>query len=626
MRVPIRYPALLWTAVVATAFCLTVGALMAFDFVARGKYELFDTPEYLALKQQLRDRPGDAELQQAIREMDLRMRDEYFRNRQFMATGVHLLIGGAVVALVAARWAAAVRGTTFQPAPLDTAVDEETRAQRVARWATVGVVAVVAATLASAGLYSEPVTPVETAQLTAGPQAKPTDAAAVPSDSVSAANVQPVPDSQRAPDAEPAPDIQPTRDVKPEPAADQAADMPPYEAYLQQWPRFRGPTGSGVSPVTDVPTAWSVPDNTGIVWKTPVPLPGPNSPVVWQQRVLLSGATADEQAVFCFDANSGQLQWRHDFTATKPADGKELEVMDATGFAAPTMATDGVRAYAIFATGDVVAITLEGDVLWRKNLGVPKNHYGHASSLATYRDLLIIQLDQGQKEDGLSRLLALRGATGEVAWEAKREVPCSWSSPIVVEHGGRWMVITCVNPWVIAYAPEDGSELWRANCLRGEVGPSPVCVDGVVYAANETGGMAAVRADGTGDVTETHILWTTDIDVPDVCSPLVTDKYVLLVTHGLLACFDRTEGETESREPLWEEELDEVVSSSPSQVGNLVYLFSEDGKAWIVEPQADACKRIGECPMDESIRTSPAFAPGRIYVRGQDHLFCIGTN
>ena len=192
------------------------------------------------------------------------------------------------------------------------------------------------------------------------------------------------------------------------------------------------------------------------------------------------------------------------------------------------------------------------------------------------------------------------------------------------------MVITCVNPWLIAYSPADGSELWRAKCLGGEVGPSPVFVDGVVYAANEASGLAAVRADGTGDVTRTHIQWTTDIDVPDICSPLVTDKFVLLLAHGMLACFDRAPGASaaegsEVREPLWEEDLLEEVSSSPSQVGNLVYLFSEEGKAWIIEPQADACKRVGEFEMGEPVRSSPAFQPGRIYIRGQEHLFCIGT-
>jgi outer membrane protein assembly factor BamB len=408
-----------------------------------------------------------------------------------------------------------------------------------------------------------------------------------------------------------------------------SATLPAYDAYLQHWPRFRGPTGSGAVTFPEIPTQWSVPDNEGLLWKTAVPLPGHNSPVVWEQRVFLSGATETEQAVFCFDADSGSLDWRHDVPPTPP-ETDELDVMDATGYAAPTTATDGLRVYAIFATGDVVAVSLDGQRQWHKYLGLPKNPYGHASSLATYEDLVIVQWDQGSAQAGLSRLIALRGATGEVAWEVPREVPASWASPIVVRHEGRWMVIVAVNPWLIAYSPTDGQELWRAKCLGGEVGPSPVFVDGVAYAANEMGGFAAVRADGSGDVTDTHVVWTTDIGVPDVCSPLVTDRFVLLISHGLLACFDREPadadpGDSEPREPLWEEDLLEEVSSSPSQVGDLIYLFSEEGKAWILRPGADACERLAELDMGEPVKASPAFQPGRMYVRGHDHLFCIGT-
>ena len=310
------------------------------------------------------------------------------------------------------------------------------------------------------------------------------------------------------------------------------------EAYAQAWPRFRGPTGSGISAYSDIPQRWNVSDGSGILWKAEVPLPGFNSPIVWQQRVFVSGATADEQAIFCFNADSGQLVWRRD-VPPDPAVSGELKVLEATGYAAPTMATDGVRVYAIFATGDVAAISLDGVEQWRKHIGLPKNPYGHASSLATYRDLLFIQMDQGTARDELSRLIALRGADGEVAWEVIREVPSSWASPIVVEHEGRAMVITGVEPWLIACSPEDGRELWRARRLKGEVGPSPVFVDGVVYAANEMGGIAAVRADGNGDVTETHLVWSTNIGVPDVCSPLVTDQFVLMIAHGYLACHDR---------------------------------------------------------------------------------------
>ncbi|MHB8969449.1 MAG: outer membrane protein assembly factor BamB family protein [Pirellulaceae bacterium] len=618
MNIPIRYPALAGTAVVAATFSLIVGLLITADFVGRGKFELFDAPEYLLLKQQLKDQPGNEQVQQSIRELDLHLRDSYFRNRQFLAQGLYLLLGGVALTLVAARWAISLRRQLYLPPPVNPEIDSESVNQRYGLWAAVCVIAMVVAVLCGITMRSRQILPEPADQVASLPSV----AVVRPADAEGTASPPP---------ADPAPGPQPEPQPKPKPdvAAQPDAALPPYDTYLQQWPRFRGPLGSGVSQYSDIPQQWSVPDNVGIAWKAAVPLPGNNSPVVWDKRVLLSGATAEEQAVFCFDAASGSLQWRHDLPPTKPAKG-ELEVSESTGYAAPTMATDGLRAYAIFATGDVVALSLEGQELWHKNLGIPKNPYGHASSLATYNDLLIVQLDQGLDEDGLSKLVALRGATGEVAWEVKRPVPNSWSSPIVVEHGGKWLVITCVNPWLIAYSAADGSEIWRAKVLGGEVGPSPVFVRGIVYAANSASGLAAVRPDGTGDVTKTHVQWTTDTDVPDICSPLVTEKFVLLLAQGLLACFDATpaeSGATESevRDPLWEEDLLEEVSSSPSQVGNYVYLFSEAGKAWIVEPQSDACKRIAACDMGEPVRSSPAFLPGRIYVRGQEHLFCIGT-
>ena len=606
MKWTVRYPTILWTSIVAGLFSLIVCLLLTIDFVGRGKYELFDSPAYLALKAQSKEDPDNEQIQQGVRQLDRQLREAYFRRRRFMATGIYLLLGGVTLTLVTARWAASLHRQLPIPKPVDEELDRETRDQRYSRWAAIGVVTALLIVLSGLAIQAERILPLSSAEL---------DHATPPEITGPGSNK-----SGKTPA---------TRDV---PAAGTGevspTNLPSPETYLAQWPRFRGPTGSGVSHYADVPDKWNVTGGEGILWKTAAPLPGNSSPVVWNDRVFLSGATADEQAVFGFDANSGDLVWRHDVAPTRPESG-ELEVSEQTGYAASTMATDGVRVYAIFATGDVVAVNFEGQEQWHKNLGIPKNPYGHASSLATHKDLLIVQLDQGAADDDLSKLIALHGATGEVAWEVPRKVPPSWATPIVASHAGRTMVITCVNPWVIAYSADDGSELWRAKCLGGEVGPSPVFADGTVYAANDASGMAAIRADGSGDVTETHIEWRTDIDVPDICSPLVTDKYVLLLAFGTLACFDRQKPETadareESREPLWEEDLQEDVSSSPSQVGNRVYLFSEEGKAWIIEPQADKCVRIAECEMGEPCRTSPAFQPGRIYIRGDEHLFCIG--
>jgi outer membrane protein assembly factor BamB len=256
-------------------------------------------------------------------------------------------------------------------------------------------------------------------------------------------------------------------------------------------------------------------------------------------------------------------------------------------------------------------------------LGVPVNSYGHAASLALDRDRLIIQFDQALKKDKKSRLLALDAVTGDTVWEVPREVPNSWPSPIVIEHDGIAQIITCADPWVIDYAADDGKELWRAKCLSGDVGPSPVYRAGRVYVVNEFPALSVIEAGGAGDVTDTHIKWEADIGLPDCCSPLVTDDFVLLAaSFGVLTCYDAKTGDAE---PLWEAEFDDAnFTSSPTLAGRWVYLFDDAGKVWIVEPTRDECKRIAENDLGEECVTSPAFQDGRLYIRGKEHLFGIG--
>jgi len=295
--------------------------------------------------------------------------------------------------------------------------------------------------------------------------------------------------------------------------------------------------------------------------------------------------------------------------------------MDATGLAAPTAATDGRRVYAMFANGDIGAFDYEGNLAWSRSLGMPKNSYGHASSLAMYQGVVIIQFDQGTRDDDLSRLLALQAASGDTVWETKREVPNSWPSPIVVQVSDQPQIVTSAAPWVIAYNPSDGKEIWRAECMQGDVGPSPGYADGVVYAANEFPGLVAIRADGSGDVTSTHIAWEADLGAPDCCSPLATDEFVfLLASYGVLTCYDAKEG----GDPLWEQEFDGAFASSPTQVGKLIFLFDEEGKVWIVEPAKDECRIVTENDLGEKCVTSPAFHDGRMFIRGEQHLICIG--
>jgi len=601
MKLQMRYSSVAVTAAVAGLFSLIVLVLLTLDFTTRGDLELLDSPEYVTLKEQLADDPGNPEVIEAARQTDARLRADYFQHRRFMKQGAYLLLGGVLATLFLARWAVTLRAAVPSPRGTDESVDGETRMQGFARPATLGVVALVVLTMSALAMRSDDPLP-SVADLTDEEPLPPTPGEDAHSAALAGA-------------------ANPTTD-QPRPFPQQGApSLPDEAAYARQWPRFRGPFGSGASATEEIPDKWDVASGEGILWKVEVPSPGVNSPIVWDDRVFLTGATLDKLTVLCFEAETGKLNWSTDVEPTD-IDPDEWEVDESTGLAAPTAATDGLRVYAIFATGDLVGLDLEGKLLWHEPLGVPDNPYGHASSLATIGDRVIVQFDQGSGKDGKSKLMAIDGVSGKTVWETVQEIPSSWASPLIVKQGDRSLVITCGAPWVAAYDAEGGKEVWRAKLLDGDVGPSPVFYDGTVVVANESGGLFAVKADGTGDVTDTHVTWTTDIDVPDIASPLVCNSVVLTVSHAYLAAFDITKGE----DPLWEEDLIDEVSSSPAAVGKRVYLFSEEGKAWIVEPMADECRRIAEMEMGEPIRTCPAFMPGRIYVRGKNHLFCIGNS
>jgi outer membrane protein assembly factor BamB len=352
-----------------------------------------------------------------------------------------------------------------------------------------------------------------------------------------------------------------------------------------------------------------------------VPISGPNSPVLWGNRLFLVGANKSKREIYCFDAASGKIVWQKPVEA-KSADPEPPTVMeDSGGFAPSTAATDGRRVYAIFATGDVAAFDLEGKPVWAKNLGKPDNSYGHASSLEIHQNRLLIQFDQGTGKDGKSRLLSLDAQTGEIAWQSPpRPVPNSWSTPIVIQTGPREQIITCAKPWVIAYDPANGSEIWRAEVLYGEVTPSPIFSAGLVFTVMEGEKLSAIRPDGTGDVTKTHVAWSGEDGLPDICSPLSDGQRIyLLTTGGTVTCYDIATGKK-----LWEKETELSCHSSPSLAGDRIYILSDKGPGLVIQAGPEF-KEIARTELGEEVLSTPAFADGRVYIRAKQHLFCLAT-
>ncbi len=398
-------------------------------------------------------------------------------------------------------------------------------------------------------------------------------------------------------------------------------DYPAMEEIQQNWPRFRGPGGLGISYHERAPTSWNGETGEGILWKTEVPRTGPNSPIVWNDRLFFTGGDQMNKEVFCFSTATGDLVWSRRVENVPGNPGKELNVLEDTGFVAPTMACDGSRVYALFADGDLACFDFNGKQVWAKNLGTPDNIYGLASSLAAYQNNVLIQYDQGTEEDTKSKLIALEGKTGVIAWQATRPVANAWTTPVLAQTDSGEQIITCSEPWVIGYEPNEGKELWRANLMGTDLAPSPIYAQGLAIVVQPSEAMFAIRTDSQGDVTDTpQVAWIKDCPAPDICSPVSNGELIFLLgSMGELGCY-----ETKTGEMIWEEIIDDSFQASPTIAGGWLYLLSEEGVTYRVKA-AREYEAAGTSPLDEWLRASPAFMDGRIYIRGDRFLYCIGS-
>jgi len=551
------------TAVVGAVFSAVFALLLVVNLIGSAVTGPSRENTLAELKLKLQTDPTNEELRAQIRQLDLRIRQDRIWRLDFARRAAFMLLGSVVVLLISGKIASLLEREPPQPQHVPERAETQIREARYARWAVAASLVVLALGMGAVGLSGW----VEFAQ-----------------------------------------------------AEDPGPPFASMEDKRLQWHRFRGLGGAGVSTHTDIPTEWDGPTGAGILWKTPVPMPGRNSPVVWEDRIFLTGADPNERHIYCFDADSGQLLWTGDVPTVPAVAAAELNIMEDTGYAASTVATDGRRVYAIFATGDIAAFDFRGRRLWYKNLGVPDSSYGYASSLDTYEKLVLIQYDQGDGSEGNSKCLALDGLSGRVAWETKRELPNSWASPIVIDVAGQPQLITLADPFVVSYNAADGSELWRAECLGGDVAPSPIYAGGLVLVIEPYAQMVAIQPTGKGNVTETHIAWRMEEGGPDICSPVSDGEYVYLMeSEDYLFCCKVADGEV-----VYEHDLSASVRASPSIVRDKLYILDLDGVMHISQIGPEY-KELGKCELGEECYASPAFADGRIYIRGAENLYGIGT-
>ena len=381
------------------------------------------------------------------------------------------------------------------------------------------------------------------------------------------------------------------------------------------WPEFRGPDGQGHSVETGLPAAWS--ESQNIEWKAPVRGRGWSTPVVVDGRIWLTTGTADGGGVLrllAFDAETGQ----------ETLDAEVFRVEDESSanpknsLASPTPIVDGDRVYVHFGAYGTAAVSTAGEVLWTAHFPYVTQH-GYGGSPILYDDLLVLN---GDGYD-VAFVVALDTRTGEVRWKADREEPVSqaYSTPLAINVGGQDQIVSVAAFRASAHDPATGDELWRVRYGQGFSNvPRPVYGNGLVFIATgfQTPSMLAVRADGSGDVTDTHVAWTLRRGAPHTPSPLlVGDELYMVSDYGVLTCIEAASGEVH-----WQQRIGGNYSASPVFADGRIYLQSEEGKTTVIAP-GTTYSELAVNQLDGSTLASMAVADGSVFLRTDSHLYRI---
>jgi outer membrane protein assembly factor BamB len=446
------------------------------------------------------------------------------------------------------------------------------------------------------------------------------------------------------------------------------------------WPQFRGPHGVGISNEANLPTEWSADKN--VAWKVKVPGYGWSSPIVWGDRVFLTTAVSDKQqppvagmggpfakgggfgngpkadfppksgkgfppkgmggfpggfggkppdAVYrwelhCLDAKTGKTVWKRVAAEQKP----KTPINPTNTYASETPVTDGERVYAYFGMTGVYCYALNGDLVWKKDLGSYPTFFGHGSgaSPALDNNRLFIQCDNEQK----SFLVALDKRSGDELWRVTRDERSTWSTPLVWNTKDR-SVVVCLGQKVRGYDPANGKLLWEMGGLEGQHIASPIADSQYLYVG--AGGimsrrkpLVAIRASAADDITlrtgqtaNDHVAWAIDKAGPGMSTPLLHDGYLYVLDQNqeLLNCYDAKTGKSVYRERLASAR---GFTSSPWAYDGKVFCLDQQGRTFVVQAGSDF-RVLGENDIQERCWSSPAIANGALFIRGVEHLYCI---
>lgn len=392
--------------------------------------------------------------------------------------------------------------------------------------------------------------------------------------------------------------------------------------FAADWPEFRGPTGQGHAATTKLPLEWSATQN--VAWKQPVPGRGWSSPSLSGGKLFLTSAVGEADGgkralhALCFDAKTGRELWN---TSLFEQDGSAPRIHNKNSHASPTPLVADGRVYVHFGHQGTACLDLNGKVIWKNTSLNYAPVHGNGGSPILVGDKLVFSCDGGSDPF----VVALNKDTGKVIWKTPRVTTAkktfSFSTPLLITVAGKQQIISPGSGAVCAFDPKDGKELWRARYGEGySVIPRPVLGHGMIFIGTgyDAPIVMAIRIDGTGDVTDTHVAWTMKKGAPNTPSLLVVGEEVYMVSDGGIAsCVDAKTGKVH-----WQERVGGNYSASPLYADGKVYFQNEEGIGVVVKAGREF-QKLASNDLGERTLASYAADDDTFFIRTEQHLYKI---
>jgi outer membrane protein assembly factor BamB len=398
-------------------------------------------------------------------------------------------------------------------------------------------------------------------------------------------------------------------------------------ARADNWPQWRGPSLNGVSSEKNLPVKWTTEEN--VSWKVALPGMSGSTPIIWRDRIFLNVADGDNLFVWALNKTNGEVLWK------KPLGGGNVK-MRKQNMSSPSPVTDGRSVYVMTGTGILAGFDFNGKELWtrdiQKEYGQFGLQWGYASSPLLHEDSLYVQVLHGMKTDDASYVMRIDKKNGKTLWKvdrptnAIRESPDSYTTPALLRYGKATEIVITGGDCVTGHDSATGKELWRANGLNPDNNPSyrivasPIIFDNIIYAPTRIRPLLALKAGGRGDITSSHVLWST-ANGPDVPTPVTDGKYFYVVNdRGVMFCLDaKTGAEVYANQRI----KPGTYSGSPVLADGKIYITNEDGLTTVVAagPKFEV---MAENPLNDYVLSSPAISDGQIFIRTSQHLYAIG--